>query len=180
MQRETKRVLFAGSVAVAALLVAVLSIHGTGEKGMESLIRWTARLSLVFFAAAFAAASFPPTSWWASHRHGFVLSLVLSHGLHAVAICGLAVLTDGANLVARGAVVIAGGALGYAAIGVAALRPESRWAEWGFYWLWFVFFAAYLPRALPSPLLFGPAIALLVVVLWQRVSVGLRTGRQDA
>ena len=176
---DTKRVLLGGTAAIVVLLVAVLSVYGTGETGVEQLVLWTARLSLVFFAAAFAGTFSPAESWLARRRYGFILALVLSHALHAVAIVALAVLTDGENLEARGAVVIAGGGLGYAAIGVAALRPESRLAEWGMHWLWFVFFAAYVPRALQSPLLFGPAIVLLVVVLWVRISSALKHRRQN-
>ena len=178
MSTPTKRTLLATSIALAGMLGIVISVYGVGEPGAEALVRWTARSSLVFFAAAFVAPSLAAASWLALNRYGFVLSLVMSHGLHALAIGALAVLTEGENLVARGAVVIAAGALGYAAIGVAALRPESQLAQWGSHWVWFVFFAAYLPRALHSPLLFGPAIALLALVLWLRIRDSLRRRQQ--
>jgi hypothetical protein len=82
------------------------------------------------------------------------------------------VLTSGENIAERGPVVVAGGALGYVAIGIAAVRPESRVTHFGLYWVWFVFFFAYLPRALQSPFVFGPAIALLLASLLLRAGVG--------
>jgi hypothetical protein len=167
------------AVLVAALIVGVLVLHGANAEGATSLVRATARLSLVLFAAAFASWGLAPSSWPARRRDGLLAALAVSHGTHALAVAALAVLTGAANLMERAApITLAGGALAYAVIGMGALRPRSRFVVLGLFWVWIVFMVAYVPRALASPARFAPAVVLLLAGLalrtreWRRERAG--------
>ena len=86
------------------------------EVAARELIRWTARLSLLLLLCAALAGEgigLPP---WASRR-GLPQGLAASHTLHAAGIASLAVLTNGRNLLERGApVLVLGGGRAYAFI----------------------------------------------------------------
>ena len=54
---EGGRIVAATAATVAAVCTLVVARYGTGAEGMHSLIRATARTSLVLFSAAFSAAA---------------------------------------------------------------------------------------------------------------------------
>lgn len=147
------------------VVVALLWLHGARD-AVEPIVRWTARISLLFFLGAFVSGATPALR---PSKPGFLVALALSHLVHALAIAALAFQTSGANLAERGAFVILGGAVGYWIIGLAALRPESDWAGVGLYGVWGIFFLAYLPRALASPAGFGVAVLMLGASLVYRL-----------
>lgn len=155
-----------------AMAVLILAGRGVEEPGVRELIRWTARTSLVFFSAAFAGPA--AGAWLARRRDAWLKGLALSHAIHGLAVASLAVLTRGANLLERASVENVVGGLGaYVFIAVGAFRPQSPVLAWGLYWVWAVFVVGYLGRALRAPAVFGPAIALLVVVLILRLAGSL-------
>jgi hypothetical protein len=165
----------AGLVAMTAV---VLAAQGAGEPGVRTVVRWTARTSLSFFCLGFAASALPSRWWLARQRRGWLASMAVSHGLHALAIAALAVLTHGVNLVERSRLLTAGGGiLAYVVILAAGVRPDHRLVRLGLFWVWVAFLAAYLPRAREWPLTYGPAVALLLAALALRIAGVLRARR---
>jgi hypothetical protein len=162
--------------ALVLMVAAILLTQGWGEPGVREVVRWTARTSLVFFCLAFASWGLAPWAWPARRRDGLLAALAVSHGLHLLAIAALAVHTDGANVAERASRLL-GGALAYAVIFLAAWRPAGAWARWGLFWVWVVFLASYLPRAIASPLLYGPAVLALVLAMAIRLWGLLRARR---
>jgi hypothetical protein len=150
--------------------VAILAFLGPGEDGARSLIRWTARTSLVFFALAFVAPALPRFPWLRVQRGSLLVCLAVSHGLHLIGIGLLASATGGANLAERGgALRLGGGVVAYLVIGAAALWPDHPWVERGLWWVLIVFAAGYVPRAIESPVVYGGAVAILASIVAVRV-----------
>jgi hypothetical protein len=162
--------------ALVLMAAVILLTLGWGEPGVREVVRWTARTSLVLFCLAFLSWGLSPSSWPVRHRSGLLSALALSHGLHLMAIGALALHTGGANLAER-ASRLAGGGLAYAVIFLAAWRPESPWVKWGSFWVWIVFLVSYLPRAVESPIAFGPAVVVLVVAMAVRLWGTVRASR---
>ena len=65
---------------------------------------------------------------------------------------------------------VAGSLLAYAVLAAAFFRPEHRWVDRGLMWVWGAFLAAYAPRAIGQPLLYGPFVAALVAALVLRLA----------
>ena len=65
---------------------------------------------------------------------------------------------------------VLGGAVAYVAMFLGALRPRSRLASLGLFWIWGVFLVSYGTRALRMPVPFGFAVALLAVAMLVRLS----------
>jgi hypothetical protein len=168
----SSRLGWAAATAAAVLILSaiVLLDSGFGESGVERVVRWTARSSLVLFCAGFAAPVLPAGAWLARSRSGLLAALASSHGLHAVAIAVLALLSGGRNLDERASpALIVGGLLAYAAIAWAALRPDHKLTGPGLLWVGVVFAVAYVPRALRSPVPFVVPVALLVTAMAARL-----------
>jgi hypothetical protein len=169
------------AVVLAAGVLLLLALYGTGEPGVREIVRWTARSSLLLFCAALATegrvVSLP--GW--PGRTPILRGLALSHGLHAAAIAVLAVQLDGRNLLERSSpVAVLGGALAYAFIFWGALRPDSRSTSVGLFWVWVVFMVSYGGRAVRLPMPFAFAVALLVAAMLVRLSALLaREPSQD-
>ena len=158
--------------ALAVMVLAVLAAQGAGEAGVRMAVRATARTSAALLCLALASHAF--TDGLVHRRAGLVRSLAVSHGLHLLVVLRLAWLTSGENLRARSSVLtVAGGVLAYAALAAAFFRPEHRWVDRGLLWVWVVFLAAYAPRALRQPLLYGPFVGALVIALALRVAGAL-------
>jgi methionine sulfoxide reductase heme-binding subunit len=174
---ETRASVLRWAAPALLLMVALLLItHGFGEPGVREVVRWTARTSLLFFCVAFASWGLRPSTWAARHRPGLLTGLALSHGLHLLAIAALAWHTGGANVAERLSRLL-GGMLAYAAIALGAWRPAGPWARWGSFWVWIVFLASYVPRAMGSPNPFALGVALLVAALAVRLWGELRNSR---
>jgi hypothetical protein len=141
------------------------------------LVRATARLSFLFFFAAFAAAALarawrtPVTQWLAQQETAALRALPVAHLVHYGAVLWLAVLTGYANLGERGGAA-ASLALGMAALAVMAARALVTWPRgaarlrplrvqaWGLWALWPLFAVAYTPRAAEETFYLPFAVAL--------------------
>jgi methionine sulfoxide reductase heme-binding subunit len=157
--------------ALAVMVLALLSAQGAGETGVRAAVRATARTSAALLCLALASHAFAEGHALARRRAGLVRSLAVSHGLHLLVVLRLAWLTSGENLRTRASVVnVAGSLLAYAVLAAAFFRPEHRWVDRGLLWVWAAFLAAYAPRALERPLLYGPFVGALVVALALRVA----------
>jgi methionine sulfoxide reductase heme-binding subunit len=160
--------------ALGLMVLTVLVARGAGEEGVRAAIRATARTSAAFLCLALAAPAFAAGHPLVRRRAGLVRSLAVSHGLHLVVVLWLACLTAGENLRARAsAAAVAGSLLAYAVLALALFRPEHPWVDRGLVWVWVAFVAAYGPRALHQPLLYGPFVGALVVALGLRVAGAL-------
>lgn len=147
---------------------AILLIYGTGEAGVREVIRWTARSSVCLLCLAMAAYGARGRSW--SHWTDVLRGLALSHGVHAIAVGTLAVLTGGRNLLERSAPLdVLGGALAYAFIFWGALAPQSRLAPVGLFWIWSVFLVSYGTRAIEKPMPYAFAVLLLAAAMLLRL-----------
>ena len=165
---------------LVAMAAVVLALQGIGEPGVRELVRWTARASFLIFSVAFATPFFGPGSWLARNRHGILVSLAVSFGIHALAIGWLGILTHGANLIERSSAFdIVGGAGAYSFLALGAFRPHSRYVGLGLYWLWGALLSVYLPKAVSLPLVFGPAALILGLVMVLRVSASLGRARRE-
>jgi methionine sulfoxide reductase heme-binding subunit len=171
---STDRTLAWTAPALALMVLGILIAQGAGETGVRTAVRATARTSAAFLCLALASHAFAEGHVLARRRAGLVRSLAVSHALHLLVVLRLAWLTAGANLRARASAVdVAGSLLAYAILAAAFFRPEHRFVDRGLVWVWVAFLAAYGPRALRQPLLYGPFAAALVVALGVRIAAAL-------
>lgn len=173
------------AVGLAGMTLAILAMFGTGELGMRSLLRASALTSLLFFSAAFTASSAqriwraPWSRWLLRNRRYLGVSFAVSHSIHLFAIIALArVLADEFEI---DTVTLVAGSLAYVFLFLMTATSFDRTAAWlgrsawlllhrtGIYFLWFVFFATYLPSALQAPV-YVPHVLLLLVALGVRVA----------
>jgi methionine sulfoxide reductase heme-binding subunit len=160
--------------ALALMVVGILIVQGPGETGIRTAVRATARTSAAFLCLALASRAFAEGRFLPRRRAGLVRSLAVSHGLHLLAVLQLAWLTAGANLRARASVLnVVGSLLAYAVLAAAFFRPDHRLVDRGLLWVWAAFMAAYGPRALRQPLLYGPFAGALVIALALRFAAAL-------
>lgn len=178
-------------VAVLVLMCTVLLASGLTVDNVRSVIRATARLSLVCFCLAYGASALwqirpmPFSAWIRRHRRQWGLLFVASHTVHLVFI-GMLRLQDPAlfaSLVPAATLVT--GTLAYAvlwAMGlssndrVAARMGQPTWRRlhtWGSHYLWLSFAVAYGKRVPIDPVYALP-FALLLLVLGLRLGCALR------
>jgi hypothetical protein len=182
------------ALAVVLMCAALLSAYGPGEEGLRAVVRNTARTSFGFFVCAFVARALHSlrrtrASLWLSENQPYLYaSLAASHLVHAAAIFALASATRGESLAGRGATTIAGGALAYLFIALAAAPALPRAARFvgshwrvglvrafGIYYVWAIFASSYGGRAVQSSF-FKPFALALVAALALRV-VALRRAK---
>jgi methionine sulfoxide reductase heme-binding subunit len=174
-----------GLLAMCGLLLA---LDGGGEQGLRVVIRATARTSVGFFSAAFAASAArqlwprPATAWLLANRRYLGVSFAVSHFLHLIAIVALVRAVPEAR---PNAVTLVAGGLGYVFVLLMAATSFDRTAAWlgarrwrllhltGGYYLWFVFLQSYAPRAATSAA-YLPVALLLVAVAGLRAAAALR------
>ncbi|MDJ0650455.1 MAG: hypothetical protein QNJ60_17310 [Xenococcaceae cyanobacterium MO_188.B19] len=89
------------AIIIISLLILILIFHGINEQSMRIAIRLTARISCILFLLAFSASSLRRiksnklTQWLLRNRRYLGLSMAVSHGFHAIAIIGVAMLSTG-------------------------------------------------------------------------------------
>jgi hypothetical protein len=180
------------SLAVALMCAALIIAHGSGEVGLRTVVRNTARTSFIFFVSAFIARALH-TLWqtraslWLSDNQPYLYaSFAASHLIHAAAIFALAAATHGESLAGRSATTLigGGGSVAYLFIALAAAPAFPRAATWigsrprlnavrafGLYYVWVIFMFSYGGRAvqssfyMPFALTLVAALALRVVAL---------------
>jgi len=165
---EGPRLVAWAAAALAVLVAALLAGEGTGEAGLRALVRWTARVGLACFLAAYTASSLrrlwprSSTAWLLRNRRWLGLSFATAQAVHLAAIGLLARRLGDAFEVEP--VSFAGGALGYAFTAALAATSSDRAVAWlgasrwrllhraGIHWLWLVFAVTEIPAAPVSPL----------------------------
>jgi multisubunit Na+/H+ antiporter MnhF subunit len=171
------------ALVVVAASAATLGVHGAGEEGIRAVLRLTARTSFVLFTAAFAASALarrwpgPTTRWLLANRRQIGVSFAVSHTVHLMAILALARLTP---VFTDATIAIA--ILGYVAIAAMTVTSFDRTAAWlgprrwhrlhltAGYFIWFVFLASYLPRAIVESPAYAPFVVVLLAVLALRLT----------
>jgi methionine sulfoxide reductase heme-binding subunit len=172
-------------VACSTLLIslavgAIALTHGLTETGLRIAIRFTARSSCVLFLLAFVGSSLAAlwpstiTQWLRANRRYFGLSFAASHAWHAIAILGLAFVSQG-NAINYSP----GGTLGYVFIVLMAATSFNGAMQWmgdrrwqilhlvGAYYLWIAFFVSFSKHWTIS--FIYPALTVLLIV-----AMGLR------
>jgi hypothetical protein len=119
-----RNVILAGAAILAAMVAAVLFVHGTGEEGMRAAIRATARTSALCTGLAFARIRVRELS----------ALLPVSHALH------YALIVAAGALAGRGWFVFVFGLVIYAVMLWNAVRPNAV----AIYVLWITFLAAFV------------------------------------
>ncbi|HVO22246.1 MAG TPA: hypothetical protein VMW56_01310 [Candidatus Margulisiibacteriota bacterium] len=187
--------LFVGwcTLGLAALLGGILAVEGVGETGLRAAVRTSAQTSFVLFTSAFGASALcatwpsPLMRWMLRNRRYLGVSFAVSHFIHLVAIIALSqrlgdqFKMDPATLI--------GGGLAYVFIAAMTATSFDHTATWlgprawrrlhttGGYYIWFIFFISYAPRAAITSLWYAPFVFILLAVIALRVRVRLRGRR---
>lgn len=184
-------------IVLAAWLMLVFWLQGLSEETVRSLIRQTARVSLLFFLLAFAASSlrtlfrYPWTAALLRNRRYLGLSFAASHYYHFGLIVALGVLYPHPFLEELTPLRVIGGGLAYLFIlamtitsfaGPRKALGQKRWSllhTVGSYYFLALFARSYLVRSQEEPgyLVFVAAIA---VVLGLRIARRIIESRRQA
>jgi len=181
--------------ALAVLLVAAGWVAGFSEESVRIVVRWTAKIAVLAFAAAFSASSLrlfwrsETTRFLVKNRRRMGLSFALAHTVHLIALIVLGVAFPSPFLDDLSIVTLVGGGLAYVFMfamaatsndaSVRALGPV-RWRRLhtiGGWYIWAIFTQSYLPRAVVDPAAL-PFVLLLLGVLVLRIARRLRVRRQ--
>lgn len=172
------------TIIIATVFALILLANGINEISYRIAIRFTARSSCILFLLAFCASSLrkfsstPLTNWMLRNRRYLGLSMAISHGFHALAIAGVAILTS-ENMVRDNY----GANLGYMFIILmtitsfkrpAAILGRRNWQTLhtvGIYYLWLSFMVAFSERLVESWLFYTPWVLILISALILRLTV---------
>jgi hypothetical protein len=183
----------AAAAAVGLMTAVILLATGASEEGFHLLLRATALTSLALFLSAFLAAPLQqlrPTAafaWMRANRRYLGVSFAVSHFVHLAAILTLVRSSESFSGELEASTLLGGG-LAYVFLAAMTATSFDRTAAWlgprrwkalhttGVYYLWFVFFITYLPRAAHSLFYIG-IVLLLVAAIALRVLRRLRPAR---
>jgi methionine sulfoxide reductase heme-binding subunit len=174
------------TLIIATVFALILLDQGLKEDSFRLLIRFTARSSCILFLLAFIASvgqKLKPSQvsqWLLQNRRYLGLSMAISHGFHAVAITGVAVLTS-ENMVRDNF----SANLGYVFILLMVITSFQRPAailgrrSWkilhtvGMYYLWLSFTVAFAQRLGESWLFYTPWVIVLICALILRLNTSI-------
>lgn len=195
MATQRAPVIPATAAALALLALAAGLLHGFSEESVRVVVRWTAKIAVVLFAAAFSASSLrvlwrsETTRFLMVNRRRLGLGFALAHGVHLLALIVLGLAFPTPFVDDLNAVTLVGGGLAYAfVLAMAATSNDAsvrrlgarRWRALhtvGGWYVWLIFTQSYAPRAAANPA-YVPFAALLVgvaglrIARWQRVRRG--------
>jgi methionine sulfoxide reductase heme-binding subunit len=172
------------TLIIATIFAAILLAKGMSEDSFRLLIRFTARSSCILFFLAFTASAIQKlkpsqaSRWLLQNRRYLGLSMAISHGFHAIAIAGVAILTS-ENMVRDNFTAN----LGYVFILLMTITSFKRPAailgrhNWkilhtlGMYYLWLSFTVAFAEKLGESWLFYAPWVAILIFALILRLLV---------
>ena len=186
------RLLGAISTVLVLLSLAALALSPDVE-GMRSIIRLTARTSLVLFCMAFIASPawklFPSrwTGWQLKNRRYLGLGFAVSHGIHAIAIVSFATL-DPSGFQAASTGNPAAGIIAYAFIILMSATSFDRSAAWtgrlawkilhtsGMYYIWLSFMITFGKR-IPHSMWYVVPLVVLSCALALRAAAAVKSWR---
>ena len=170
------------TLIIAPIFLSILIVQGINEQSMRIAIRLTARTSCLLFVCAFIASplryfwSNNITRWLRVNRRYLGVAMAVSHGFHAIAIIGLAILTTDPSLSNNH-----GGNLGYLFIiamtatsfqSTAALLGHRNWKilhTVGMYYLWLAFIYSFSHGLEKSLVIYLPFVSLLAIAILLRL-----------
>lgn len=188
---DSLRILLVAAALISAAIVHAVMFTADGEAALRLIIRQTARISLVYFCAAFSASSLlrlwpgNATRWLMRNRRWIGLSFALSHAVHLAAIFRLAAIAPDFEVETITRIF---GGLAYVFIALMAAtsfdgavrflgsRTWRRLHKVGAYYIWFIFTQSYAPNALAAVAYIAPT-ALLVATLGLRIAAHRVNGR---
>ncbi|MDX2169545.1 MAG: hypothetical protein SF182_20925 [Deltaproteobacteria bacterium] len=177
------------TVAVCTLCSFMFTLYHGGIDGWRAVIRSSAKTSIVFFLAAFAASSArvfwrgAATKWLLANRRYVGVSYAASHTVHLLGIAMVARLDPSFEL---SAVTLLFGGMAYVLMYAMAATSTDRAVQalglrrWrllhktGMYWNWAIFTISYGPRMAMESLWYGVfvipllAVAALRCAAWRR------------
>jgi sulfoxide reductase heme-binding subunit YedZ len=166
------------TLAVLAIVAAVLATAGTGAEGLGMAIRATARTSVVFFTAAFAASALRrrwpngATAWMLRNRRPLGVSYAASHLIHLLLILTVAGWTVHGFMTVRPMITIVGGGIAYVFLALMTLTSFDTTAAWlgpgrwrqlhvtAAYYNWFIFAQSFFGMVSKS-MIYWPFAALV-------------------
>jgi DMSO/TMAO reductase YedYZ heme-binding membrane subunit len=199
MARTRAPVIAATAAALGLLVLAAGLLHGSSEESVRMVVRWTAKIAVVLFAAAFSASSLrvfwqsEATRFLMTNRRRLGLGFALAHSVHLLALIVLGVTFPTPFLDDLSTATLVGGGLAYVfVLAMAATSNDAsvrrlgarRWRALhtvGGWYVWLIFTQSYAPRAAVDPA-YVPFAALLVgvaglrIARWQRVRRGAARG----
>jgi methionine sulfoxide reductase heme-binding subunit len=181
--------LVAVAAAVLSLMALGLVLASPDVAGVRSVIRWTARTSLVLFLLTFTASAawrrWPSTwtRWQLANRRYLGLSFAVSHGVHLIAILAFAHIAPVAFDQASNPQTRFVGEIGYAFIFAMTVTSFDKAAAWmgrrawkilhtvGAWYLWLVFLLSYASRAVHDPRYWIGVGAVLIALAVRTIPV---------
>lgn len=178
------------TLIIATVFILILLVEGMKEESFRLLIRFTARSSCILFLLAFIASAWQKlkpsqaSNWLLQNRRYLGLSMAMSHGFHAIAIAGVAILTS-ENMVRDNF----GANLGYIFILLMTITSFKRPAavlgrrNWkilhtlGMYYLWLSFTVAFVEKLAESWLFYAPWVAMSISALIFRLLMLVKRSR---
>ena len=183
------------ALTLLALSIWIAGMRGLEVEGVQMVIRFTARTSLVLFCLAFAAAAMAllwpnaGTRWLRRNRRYLGVSFAASHGIHAVAILAFAMMDPEAYAAATSLASYIFGGIGYAFIIALTATSFDRTAAaigaraWrrlhliGGYYLLFQFMVSFGKRIPDMPLYALFLIPLFTVFALRMIAMAPRAQR---
>lgn len=180
------------SLLLLVMAAVCLAAHSYEVAGVRTVIRATARTSLVLFALAFGAQAVLTlwpcalTRWQRRNRRQLGLAFAVSHAIHAAAILAFARMDPQGFLQHVTTGTLVSGGLAYVVIVAMALTSFDRTAAWigpavwrtlhwwGGHYLWVSFIVTNGKRIGQSPLYALPVV-LMLVLLALRIAARRRT-----
>ena len=174
---------------LALMTMAIAGSAASGEEAAHRLLRATAFTSVLLFSAAFSASALrrlrpaPATRWLLENRRYLGVSFAVSHASHLGAILWLATFVP--DRFETNPTTLVFGSIGFVFVAAMAATSFDASAAWlgprrwkllhatGGYYLWFIFFATYVPNLARSRWLIVPVL-LLVAVLAVRIAARVR------
>ena len=176
---------------VVVLCLANTLLYGLTEETTRISIRWTARISAIYFSLAFVASALHSIvqkswSWWLLMNRKFIgIAFAMTHLLHLGVLVILQYQFHPVFELAKISSLIGGG-MAYAFLvfmlitsfdGPKSMLSRKNWTflhTVGGYWIWFIFIKSYWKRA-GTEYEYIPLVVLLLAVVLLRVWKKLRT-----
>jgi sulfoxide reductase heme-binding subunit YedZ len=197
VSKQSAPIISLTGLALAVLLVAAGWQAGWSEESVRIVVRWTAKIAVVLFAAAFSASSLRvfwrtgTTRFLLKNRRRLGLAFALSHSVHLIALLMLGIAFPSPFVDDLSLITLVGGGLAYVFMFAMAATSNdasvkklgiARWRTLhtiGGWYIWLIFTQSYTPRALVDPAAV-PFAALLFGVLGVRLARRLRVRRAAA
>lgn len=183
-RRQTQTLFLTGLGGALAVCVIAWLQADFPAQSWAMATRYTARVSALFFLAAFAANPLATlwrsatTDWLLRERRGLGLGFCAAHVVHLAAVIGRSITGEPPSIVA-----IAGGSIAYVWLAAMALTSTDaavqrigvmRWRRlhgWGMHYLWAIFTISYLGRVMREDVSPGHTVlfTLMVYVMLLRI-----------